>query len=374
MTETRTSPKFFDIIDSIDRYFYGRKMKNFIIGALLVVIAAPALDEFLDVPHDRLTYYATLFFFLYTLLLILAWISSFRDENGQWRWKRVWARIVTYLHILKNTAQSTKTNSRDELLYKVAWILLIFGLCLKATQNLSVFVRKPIENLFNIYVMRFRNFEVATRHWYWITPLIGVIILGWLIKHNRHIATRIKEDIIHFFGRSNRYTGETISEQVFTGEVVVHTKRDDHMNNITSASESKKFNRFIHALQTWQPQNCRLEYEYQDSLLEHLSKEMHGAAIDSEYPLPDPVTHKRKRGDIVIDHSILIEMKRECGAGEIQRAQGQIMEYTSLWNKRGPVVLLLCNHEYDAARNHFEPTMRDLQKLNRPALTIVQTH
>src|SRR6185312_10198332 len=126
----RTS-RFFDTIDEIDRYFYGRKMKNFIQGTILVLIVAPLLDEVLEVPYDRLTFLATFSFFLYTVIIILAWISAWRDDNGQWTWSCTKDRLITYYETFKDEAVTTRTNSLDENLYKMGWRLFFGGICWK---------------------------------------------------------------------------------------------------------------------------------------------------------------------------------------------------------------------------------------------------
>jgi hypothetical protein len=96
MDQQATSSKFFDTIDNIDRYFYGRKMKNFILGSISVLLIAPLLDELLEVPHDRLTYLSTWIFLIYAIIIFLAWISAWRDDNGMWSWKRAKSRLGTY--------------------------------------------------------------------------------------------------------------------------------------------------------------------------------------------------------------------------------------------------------------------------------------
>ena len=372
--KSRTA-RFFDFIDSVDRHLYGRKMKNFIIGSLLVVLIAPLLDEFLEVPHDRLTFYATLTFLFYSLLLFLAWLSSFRDENGKWTWKKVIPRLITYFHILKNAAKNTRTNSRDEWMYKLAWLFMNGAICWKALQNLSVFVRKPVENFLGVRMVRLRNFESIARHWYLPVLFAGILLMAWLVKNNKQIWSRIRQDLLHFLGyKKTDDTAQYATDASFSDEMVISTQNEAQISKILSGNSSTRFGDFVQALRSWHPRNCQQEHEYQNSLLEHLNAELPDSLVEDEFPIPDPSRKTRKRGDIVIDKTILVEMKRETTAGEIQRAQGQIHQYTTLWNKRGPVVLLLCNQEYEKARDIFEPTMRDLQKLNRPALTIVQAH
>jgi len=362
-----SSSKFFDRIDSIDRYLYGRKMKNFVIGSILVVIVMPLLDELMEVPYDRLTYYTMLFFFFYTLLLILAWVSSLRDENGKWAWKPIQSRLVTYYHILKNTARATKTNSRDEKFYRVASVMIIGAVCWKATQNLSVFVRKPLENIFDDRIDKLRNFESITRHWYGPVLIIGIGIMIYLIRTNPQILSRIKKELRQFFGnRANTWSNPSESLSIKINQ--------DHMEKVLAGSTSQKFNQFIAALQSWKPRNFRYECEYQNSLYEHLEMVLPDSKIDTEYPIADPSRNFKGRIDIVIDETILIEMKRDSSAGAVQRAQGQIQVYSGVWSNRGPVILLLCDHEYEKAKASYAPVMLDLHKLSRPALTIVQAN
>jgi hypothetical protein len=95
------------------------------------------------------------------------------------------------------------------------------------------------------------------------------------------------------------------------------------------------------------------------------------ATVELEYPIGDSSIGNKGRADIVINHTILIEMKNDSSASAIQRAKGQIYQYSEIWNHKGPVVLILCDYDYEHARLSFTPTMNDLVKLNRPVMTIV---
>ena len=97
---------------------------------------------------------------------------------------------------------------------------------------------------------------------------------------------------------------------------------------------------------------------------------MPDATIDSEYPLKK-FSGRKGRADIVINDTILIEMKRDSSAGAVQRAQGQMAEYSVLWQNKGPVILLLCDYNFDHARAVYSSLMEDQAKLGRPVLTIV---
>jgi hypothetical protein len=90
-----------------------------------------------------------------------------------------------------------------------------------------------------------------------------------------------------------------------------------------------------------------------------------------EYPIGSSSLANRGRADMVINNTILIEMKRDGSAGAIQRAKGQVQTYSDIWKGKGPVILLLCDYDFEHARLAYSPTMNDLAILQRPVMTIV---
>lgn len=367
---------FFDYIDRIDRRLYGKRMHYVINGALCILILAPFVDWWLDVPHDRLTYYSTLVYLLFMIVLVLGWISTFRNDDGNWTWNKVFSRLKTYYEVLKDNAAETKSNSQAEGLYRLARFLIVVGIIAKALHNLSVFIRKPLEHFTDTHRTGMRHFEHDIHKYYWIGIVIGMAIIVWLYYNDKNILARIKNEIAELFGRRNdahtKYTNEIARIDTDRHvDLVIDTKDPNHMQVIVSNSESNLFNDFALALSSWQPQNCRLEHEFQNSLFRHLKRTLKGVEIELERPIGDPSVHNKGRADIVINDTILIEMKRDSSAGAIQRAKGQIMQYSHIWKDKGPVILLLCNYEYDHARLSYTPTMQDLLKLERSALTIV---
>jgi len=377
LAQTQTAiTKLFDTVDSIDRKIYGRRMKFFIWGSIWVLIVAPLLDELLGVDYDRLTYYSTLIFLVFVLVVVLAFIGAWRDDSGNWTWNRAKSRLLTYYETSKDEIAATKTNGQDETIYKIGRVFFIGGIAWKAFQNLSVFVRKPIENLFGTRLSSFRDFERFTNHYYWVVILIGAAIMFYLYKKNPQILLRIKAELRQLFGWENsedsKYTDQVVTIQTNTdGELVINAKTDGQVNAVIAKSNSTLFNDFVVALQNWHPKGAYYEYEYQDRLYRHLKKHLPGASVELEYPIADAAG--RGRADIVVNDTILIEMKRDSSAGAIQRAKGQVSQYSEIWQGRGPVILLLCNYNYEHARTAFTPTMNDLAKLQRPALTIVAT-
>jgi hypothetical protein len=154
-------------------------------------------------------------------------------------------------------------------------------------------------------------------------------------------------------------------------ELVINVKIDNHIRLVVTQSKSQLFNDFVNVLSEWNPRNCYYEYEFQDKLCAYLRKKMPGALVESEVPIGDSSIGNKGRADIIINDTILIEMKRDTSAGAIQRAKGQILQYSEVWKDKGPVVLLLCDYEYDHARTSYSSTITSLHQLDRPALAIV---
>lgn len=367
---------FFDAIDGIDRKLYGKRMKVFIWLCILVLVVAPIFDELLGVKNDRITYLSTILFFIIVMIFLLSFISTWRDDTGNWSFHRAKSRIQTYYSTFRDTLAATRTSPQDENLFKLGQYLFFSGIIWKALQNLSVFLRKPIEGFINSRLTLFRQFEKITNHYYWIPICLGIAIILYLINKNPLIFERIKNEIRQLFGwvqgEQLTRTNEIIKfETRTTKDFVINAKAIEHINAIKASSNSILFNDFVTALHNWNPRNSRHEYVYQDWLYRHLKKSLQGAVVELEYPIGDVNLGSIGRADIVINDTILIELKRDSSAGAVQRAKGQISQYSETWGNRGPVVLLLCDYDYDHAKLSFTTTMSDLKILNRPVLTIV---
>lgn len=370
------SAKLFNTIDKIDRRLYGKRMQFFMWGTISVLIIAPLLDWILEVPHDRLTYLTTFIFLIFVMIMIFAWLGSWRDDSGNWTWKRAKSRLQTYYEMMKDASVETKTNSADETLYKIGRTLFFLALVWKAFQNLSVFVRKPFETLTGSYLSNMRTFEKFTNQYYLLMLLIGMAIIYYLYRKNAKILSRVKNEIRQLFGGRSavgeKYFNEIARIDVRSNsELVINSRYDEHVKLITTQNKSSLFNDFVNALQNWNPRNCYYEYEFQEKLFRYLRKVMPDATIETERPIGLVTDGNRGRADIVINDTILIEMKRDTSTGAVQRAKGQMMQYSDIWKDKGPVILLLCDYEYEHAKVRFASTMSDLVRLERSALTIV---
>lgn len=371
ITQTKIiTTKILDTADTVDRKLYGKKLKIFIWGALTVLMIAPLFDELLSIPNDRLTFYSTFVYLTFLIAVGLAWISAWRDDNGNWTFARAISRFKTYYESANDTFKAARVNTQESNFYNVSVGLIVGGICWKALQNVSVFIRKPMETLFSTRFQTLRDFEKFTNHAYIFVVALGIVGLIYLWKKNPKIIDQLLTQLKRAFGFGEKPTTSVVVITETT-ETVLNAKNDSHMQHLVTSNESKVFKEFVIAVQNWTPKNCYYEYEYQDKLYRHLRKALPNVKIDLEFPIGQKSLGNKGRADIVVNESILIEMKRDSSAGAIQRAKGQIMQYSEIWKERGPSVLLLCNYDYEHAKLSFTPTMKDLMNLKRPVITVV---
>ena len=379
-SHTRTTiTRFFDWIDSLDRLLYGKRMRYFLVCSIVVLIVAPFVDwlweHFYGNNGDILTFCATLLFFILNLILAFSFISSWRDDTGNWSLERAKSKVSAYWEDAKISIETTKANPLEERLYQLGVFLFLGGIGGLALHHLSVFIRKPLEHFHSDPELLIK-FEKITYPYSWIPVLVGVCLGYYLYRNNPIILHRIKNELRQLFGfelnQEALYTLEI--EPVIKDAVtdfVINAKTENHFTSILQTGHSNLYMDFAIAVKNWNPRNYNTEYEYQDRLANHLRKQMPDATIKTEYPIGDKSLGNRGRADIVINDSILIEMKRDSSSGAIQRAKGQIAQYSEIWKDRGLVVLLLCDYDYDHARLVFSSTMNDLAKLEKRVLTIV---
>jgi hypothetical protein len=85
----------------------------------------------------------------------------------------------------------------------------------------------------------------------------------------------------------------------------------------------------------WRPRGCKTEKDLERSLHRRLEKNLENADIIMQYAVG------RVKGDIVVDHEILIELKDKLkSTGELQRLLGQLDIYDARW--KGNVIVVVC--------------------------------
>lgn len=365
---------FFDSIDSLDRKMYGSQGKIFVLGAIFVLLIAPLLDKILGVTSDRITFISTVIFIFYTIVLILVFVSAWRDDDGNWTWERAKSRIGTYYATAKDLAFEAREKTTEDNLFSAGYYMIIVGLVWRAFENASVLIRKGLEKLFHTRFYKVRHWEQFTNTWSLVLILCGIVIIGYLVYKNPTIKEKIRAILKSIFPTSNgaqHKLSEALPQLRSDAQLVFNSRIDEHIQAVSSFNNSPLFQSFVSALQEWRPHEAQYEYQFQDRLYRHLRRRMPGVKIQLEYPIGEKSQWNNGRADVVIDDFILIEMKRSERADSIQRAKGQIQQYSEIWRERGPVVLLLCDFNYEKAHATFTPTMSLLAARSYPVMAIV---
>jgi len=366
--------KALDFADKIDKYFYlhGGKLKWFIGLSLTVVVGAPLVDWIFNIRNDRLTAWSTFILLIFLLIMFLAWIGSLRDDEGNWSLKRVFSRLWTYLQINIDFFRDSFSKPLEEMLYRISVVFIIGSFCWKALQNVSVFIRKPYESFFHTRWDTLRSFEKITNQWaIWIF-ILGITILVYLYIKNKEILNNLVNDYLPFLSSKKKNKKIFDKVQITTNDLVFNAKDKEQIKNILNTKNPELFNNFVKALQTWSPRDCNDEDDFQNSFHRHLKRNIPHVSVEREFRIPvDTDSRKDKKADVVIDETILVEMKKDHQSASTSYVYDQMWNYTTLWKDKGPVILLFCEADYEQAKNMYSEKLQDLIKLEKKVIAFV---
>ena len=377
MSKERIGQVVVDILDRFDRYFYGRRLNSMIIGSLIVLLIAPLLDSALEIRDDRLTYLSTATFTVYVLLIFFAYLASLRDGEGKWTLDRTKSRLKCELASLREFLFE-HNGLRNETIYRTSLLLVLGSICWRALVNASMFTRHIVFDVTSVRVSSLLAFERFTLEYLPFVFILGLILVAYVLYTDGSYRERtwsflrriVKTDKAQ--PRDQRMSLSSGWTVLSENARVIDVSSESTMRTIlTNSSPEDMYLRFVKALSEWKPRRSDREYVYQDHLIRHLRRAFPDTSVVPEYIIGDVTLGNRGRADIVIDDFILVEMKASYQRGAVQRAKGQIHQYAETWSGRGPVVLLLCKVDYEAATRDFSSMMGDLAIGGKRVITIV---
>lgn len=113
----------------------------------------------------------------------------------------------------------------------------------------------------------------------------------------------------------------------------------------------------IKLIDAWHPRGCETEKDLERSLHRHLEKNLENADVIKQYAAG------RVKGDIVVDHAVLIELKDSLkSTGQLQRLLGQLDIYRAQW--KGEVVVVICGDSQRDLVKVLEKKVEDLKPEN----------
>ncbi|NUP07985.1 MAG: hypothetical protein HOW73_18215 [Polyangiaceae bacterium] len=122
-------------------------------------------------------------------------------------------------------------------------------------------------------------------------------------------------------------------------------------------------------LRHWPTKRWRFETGYSDDLRHFLRKRLRKHKVERERFVGVQAEGTRGRADLVIQDSVLIELKRELATATADRAVAQVERYAGVW-KAGPVVLLLVEQLRPEQRVRVHADMEKLRQRKLPVLVV----
>jgi hypothetical protein len=363
---------FFEFFDSIDRKLYGNRLNISIYLSMILAVILPFLSfisnsEFITLFNKYATYLGS--FFVCTV--ILAWLGSMRDD-GDWNWeiiiKNIYSRIKIYYYIfLEKFSEFNDKDREDKIYYSGIWLTL-FGVCIRGLYIVLIFIRGTIEKILSNKLTNFYSVDIYISYFGFGCITIGLVVLIIAFKKNpQYFKNKLSAS------HRNLHSEVQVWDQLkITNEFVVSLSDDIKMGTILSKCNSPLLYDFIKSIKTWNPNSKYYECSYQDRLFKHLLKNLPSSEIALEYPLKDISNNNQKlRADLVIDDTILIEIKHHPNSATLQKAKGQVEDYLNIWKGKGPVILLLCHADFELTKRSLEQFISDQNKLNKVIFALV---
>ena len=357
MEVSKNKSSFFDVICKFDNQFYGHKLKWFIIHSIFIVIAFN-FCEFFKLNSSPWDIIVVIAYFFMIIITFLAWIGSWRDDDGNWSWNRFSFKLKMYLILWKKSQNKIKNKSGKEYLYYLGAFLFLFGACSKAIYLLTLYLRFLSKDLISINLLN--NYVVFFNFSFWI----GIAILIYLaIKHKEVF------DVKSFFNKK-KFDNVSLNLVKSNEANLININNDHQVNQLKEINRNTLIGEIVNILQNWKPDQYDKEWKYQDDLENQFHLELENVKIEHQKYLKS-VDGFRNFPDIVLNDNIIIEMKAKRIASEFDRVQGQLNKYINLWENKGPVILVINNVEYDHAKKKLSTYFNEKMTLNQDLIGFV---
>ena len=258
MEVSKNKSSFFDVICKFDNQFYGHKLKWFIIHSIFIVIAFN-FCEFFKLNSSPWDIIVVIAYFFMIIITFLAWIGSWRDDDGNWSWNRFSFKLKMYLILWKKSQNKIKNKSGKEYLYYLGAFLFLFGACSKAIYLLTLYLRFLSKDLISINLLN--NYVVFFNFSFWI----GIAILIYLaIKHKEVF------DVKSFFNKK-KFDNVSLNLVKSNEANLININNDHQVNQLKEINRNTLIGEIVNILQNWKPDQYDKEWKYQDDLENHVA-------------------------------------------------------------------------------------------------------
>ena len=351
---------FLDICDKYDRMFYGHRLKLIVIFSFILIIAQPFEKYLTKLLGFNISELILTLFTIFSIIILFSWIGSWRDNKGNWTIKRTFNKIKTYTELFIFHIRNISNLKNEERIRFYTFFLLGTGIILSGYSSLVTFVNVLIRYFTDSKLPLLIKLSIYSKQIGTISLFLSLLVLLYGIKkYSLNLYLGI-------YKKKKNNDIENWKEFALSDDYVINLKDDVKTDLILNKSKSKIFFETVRLLRKWNPNQSDYEYEYQDKLFFYLSKNLPEAEIELEKPigfLNDIYT--RGRADLVINNTILIELKKKIASSELQRAKGQIEQYLNIWKTNGPVILLICHSDFKLVKSSLDQFLKDQNKLGK---------
>jgi len=349
-----TASRFVELADKFDSALYGRRTKA-LVGAAGLVVLAPRFSEWLGhVPV--LQPIALIVFLVLALVLAVARIAMFRNEDGKWDPALGLANIrLGVADVFSAVGRLRDAHPKQRL--------QIVGSFFVGASLLGLAVRAAFNGLYDLGVDSW-DFDWSDQ-WDWSALVGGAVLWVWArwATHRDGQRAALLAD-----PSENAQAAEAVA-QAFVGlPNVVDCRDSEAAAAFLRQSSHPLVTRLVSELGAWRPRRSDTEKPYQHSLFRKLRVAVPEAEPQLEVPLRSQGLPYMGRIDILLGRCVLIEIKRHLTTSTAQKALGQIEMYAQIWQRKGPVVLVLCDTDPYFAVSFFEPA---LNRLRASGLSVV---
>ncbi len=343
---------FFDFFVLLDYYLQGKHRNLYIYGAIVVVLIAPILDYILLPQRMSITVIFTHAYLILLIFSILAWAGKFKNEKNQWSFKRAFHRFKLYFFTIKDTFQTLLQKDQHNQWFIFGTFLIFAGFIFKALQNISELIRRPLETYTDRPLKGIVFFEQVTSIGF-VLVIIGSIILITLNVLNKEY------NLFRIFVQK-KHRPHVMQLKIDNKLTIINSRDKLQISSLLASNPNPIFKATINALSLWHPSKMHLESEYEDDLLDFMTKKLrrNQLKVESQYIIKDEYEYGRV--DLVVQDSIFIEMKKKVNNKEIENATGQLLKYQRILERSDvPIVLLIVDDNYEHIKNKTHKFIAD---------------
>lgn len=346
-----------DVGDKFDRLVYGHKMMIFIVISFITVFWPLLIHWLSGDPGTMWRSFLTITLLLYLITCFFSWLAIWRDEDNNWSIKVAWP-------VIKESCiggwQNMKSAFKHEGMLKWFYAglqLLILGVTLYALGNVSHLIGSLLKDELGIPA-GLRGLTLTLWYGGAFLTVAGPVLISVAIFKDRTIFSRI-------WTRRKALSKVNWTLSPSTEMVIDATSysQNPQANRIAKGTMDK----VLKSIHEWKPRRyLTLEKPLQVNLKNKLERDHPDFDVNIEYPLEG-----RRRADIVVNGSLMIEMKKDFKTYQRYRADGQLNQYIKDWGNQGPIIFLVGREDFTTVKEPLKQMISEKRAIKKDIIAVV---